>query len=160
MIIDQLCFAACYAALHPRIATALRYLTTTALHRVPCGRHVIEGDACFVLVQEYQSKPVAEGFWEAHRRYTDIQVIIAGAERIGYAPVSRLRLEREDPEKDLAVYSGDGDFLELHAGDFMILGPRDGHMPGLLIEAPALVRKAVVKVEVPDGEWERLSVTQ
>ncbi len=149
MILDQLGNAACYGALHPRIATALRYLTTTELHRVPCGRHEIEGETCFVLVQEYQSKPVAEGFWEAHRRYTDIQVIIAGSERIGYAPVSRLHLEREAPEKDLSVYSGDGDFLVLQAGDFMILGPQDGHMPGLLIDEPALVRKAVVKVEVP-----------
>jgi beta-galactosidase beta subunit len=43
--------------------------------------------------------------------------------------------------------SGDGDFLTVSQGTFMLLMPEDGHMPGIAADAPALVKKAVVKIE-------------
>ncbi|MBK7541977.1 MAG: YhcH/YjgK/YiaL family protein [Candidatus Competibacteraceae bacterium] len=48
----------------------------TDLNALAEGRHELAGDALFALVQDYHTKPQSEGFWEAHRRYTDLQFIV------------------------------------------------------------------------------------
>ncbi len=48
----------------------------------------------------------------------------------------------------LLSFSGEGDFLALGPGDFMLLFPEDAHMPRIAVGAPAPVRKVVVKIAV------------
>jgi beta-galactosidase beta subunit len=36
----------------------------------------------------------------------------------------------------------------LQSGDFMLLWPEDGHMPGIAVESPVYVKKAVVKISL------------
>ena len=114
------------------------------------GRHELDGDKVFALVQQYQTKPLAEGKWEAHRKYIDVQYVAAGVEKIGWAPVSRLKVtELYDETKDVAFYTGKGDFVTVPAGWFVILFPEDAHMPSIAVDAPSPVTKVVVKVKVP-----------
>ena len=98
---------------------------------------------------QYDTLERAQGAWEAHRRYIDLQYVVAGRERIGYAQASRMTPGAYDRERDLLPLAGDGDFLTLGAGDFMLLFPDDAHMPRIAVAAPAPVRKVVVKIEVP-----------
>jgi biofilm protein TabA len=51
-------------------------------------------------------------------------------------------------DRDFVPLAGDGDFLTLTAGDFMLLFPEDGHMPGIAVGAPRPVTKAVFKIGV------------
>jgi biofilm protein TabA len=50
--------------------------------------------------------PFAECDPESHRDYADIQIMISGAERFGYTPLTRTRFAGApyDPEKDVAFY--------------------------------------------------------
>jgi YhcH/YjgK/YiaL family protein len=146
MIIDQSENASQYYGLGTRIEAALRYLQDTDLANVEEGRYEIDGDAVFALVQEYDSKPKAEGFWEAHRKYLDVQYVSAGAEHMGYAPTANLLAGAYEEATDFMKLEGDGEFFQLRAGSFCILAPQDAHMPGMAIDQPKPVKKVVVKV--------------
>lgn len=146
MIADTIRNADLYRGLSPRIALALDALRTTDLQRVPDGTLEIDGTRVFAIIQHYDSLPPAQGAWEAHRRHIDLQYLLAGTERIGYAHVGRLTPGAYDPARDLLSLSGEGDFLTLAPGDFMLLFPEDAHMPRLAAGAPAPVWKVVVKI--------------
>jgi YhcH/YjgK/YiaL family protein len=102
----------------------------------------------FALVQRYVTKPPAEGRWEAHRRYIDLQFVAAGQERIGYTHISRLTADPYDPERDLTWLSGPGDLVTVPGGSFMLLWPQDAHMPGISVDRPEPVTKMVIKIAV------------
>lgn len=148
MIIDDLKNRQQYYGLGGRFERALRYLAETDLAGLAPGRYAIEGDDVYAMVQEYRSKPRAEGFWEAHRKYADVQCVVSGAEHMGYAPVDRLKAGPYDGDKDFLKAEGEGVFLELRAGSFIILLPQDAHMPSMAIDGPAPMKKVVVKVRV------------
>lgn len=146
MIADHIANAERYAVLGSLFKQAFDFLRNQNLDALADGRHDLAGDSLFALVQGYDTKPQSEGFWEAHRRYIDLQFIVRGVERIGYAPLHRMRLESYDESRDLAVLDGDGDFLTLTDGCFLLLWPEDVHMPGLQAAQSAPVRKIVFKI--------------
>ena len=76
----------------------------------------------------------------------DVQLVVAGVERMGYANIGEMR-EREpyDPARDAAFFEPGGEFVTIRAGTFAILGPEDVHSPGHAAGEPSLVRKIVVK---------------
>lgn len=147
MIVDHIGNAARYAAFGPLFERAFAFLREEDIETLPTRRHEILGDRLFALVQQYPTKPLDQGFWEAHRRYIDLQFIVRGRERIGYAPLSRMTLESHDEARDLSLLAGEGELLTLHGGSFMLLWPDDAHMPGLQVGAGAEeVRKVVFKI--------------
>lgn len=113
------------------------------------------GDGVFALEQAYKAKPRAEGRWESHYLYIDVQVIVTGDELMEVTEVSRLTIAEDNtPAKDLLFYApyADGSVLRMRAGEAAIFYPADAHKPSLTSGAPevsgALVRKTVVKVPV------------
>ena len=148
MIIDRISNAQLYEHLSPRIKRAFDYLRRTDLASLSPGRHDIDGDRLYVMLSQYETKPKPQGTWEAHRRYIDLQVVVQGTEQIGYSHVSRLAPGAYEADRDFVPLAGDGDFLTLTAGDFMLLFPEDGHMPGIAVGAPSSVKKAVFKIGV------------
>lgn len=148
MIADTLSNAHLYENLSPRIALAFDYLRGTDLARAPVGTCEIDGRRVYAMIQEYATLPRRQGTWEAHRRYIDLQYVVSGSERIGYARLGRLRPGVYDPAKDVVPLAGTGDFLLLGPGGFMLLFPEDAHMPRIAAREPAPVRKVVVKIAV------------
>ena len=150
MITDTIENAAGYMNLSPRIATALKFLTRTDLADLEPAKHVIDGDRIFAIIQDYTTKPREQCFWESHRKYTDVQFIQSGVEAIGWSPIQRMKIIKPyDAEKDLLVFDGDGQTIELTAGQFAIFMPHDSHMPCLAASTGSqIVRKIVVKVAV------------
>lgn len=149
MVIDELQNAELYFGMHEGLAAGLKFLKRTDLAGLAPGRHDIDGDRLFALVMEYDTKPREKAFWEAHRKYYDIQYVLSGEERMGFAPLSHLAAEPYDEAKDFVPAEGDGDFLLVREGSFAIFGPHDAHMPSLHPGArPHPVRKVVVKVAV------------
>src|SRR4051794_4404145 len=103
MIADTLTQHSRYASLAPRFAAAFAFLRHLLTDK-PLGRHDIDGDECFALVQSYTTKPIAEAKFEAHRKYIDIQFIQSGQETLLWAPVAGLAETRAyDGEKDFAL---------------------------------------------------------
>ena len=132
MILDTLENAALYGELGPGFDLAFDYLRSDRPTADPIGRHELDGDRVFVNVERYTSKPADRGRWEAHRCYADVQCVVSGCERIGYAPLGTLAVEQAyDEGSDVAFYKGEGSLVVLEAGMFALFWPGDGHMPGL-----------------------------
>ena len=110
------------------------------------------GDGIFGMAQAYYTKPRAEGKIESHRKYIDVQMMIAGAETMETADIARLQV-REDltPEKDLIFYHDAREMSVLRldaAGVTAVYFPVDAHRGGITDGPPTLARKIVVKVPV------------
>ena len=105
----------------------------------------------FALDQVYVPRLRPDGFFESHRKYIDVQVIVAGEELMEVQDISRLVVsEPYLAERDLIKYADSADtaVLKMRAGDVAIFFPEDGHMPSLRWRTADLVRKTVVKVPV------------
>lgn len=153
MIFDRLEHAAMYHGLGPTLRDAFDFLRNTDISRLPEGKHVIDGERLFAIVQQYHPKPVEEAAWEAHRRYIDVQYVAKGVERIGYAALrDSLKVTQPyDAEQDIIFFDAHGDLFEVAAGAFAIFMPQDLHAPCLISSASvgvADVRKVVVKCRV------------
>ena len=151
MILDSLTRAAAYRSLGPRLAAGLDYLAGFD-PETPIGRHLIDGEDLFAVVQEYETSTSSEKRFESHLRYIDIQYIVAGKERMLHAPADALKVDTPyHDEKDVAYYhdpEASSSILVL-PGHFAIFFPADGHKPGLMAGGRDAVRKVVVKVRVP-----------
>lgn len=149
MVHDHLSHASEYFNLSRGIRTALEYLAHTNLGLLAEGRHDVDGDRVFALVSDYQTRRPEDTFWEAHRQHVDVQFVVHGCERIGYANLDRFEVEPYDAERDLTVARGAaGGHVAVGTGEFVILFPNDVHMPGLQVHGPEAVRKVVVKVRI------------
>jgi YhcH/YjgK/YiaL family protein len=148
MIFDTLDNLARYDGLGHNLPRALKFLSETDLTTLPIGRTEIHGDDLFAMVQEYATKPSEQGKWEAHRKYIDIQYVISGTERMGFANLRAMQIEEYISEKDFQALSGTGSFVDVFAGSFVIFFPEDGHMPCLCVDDPRQVRKVVLKVKI------------
>ena len=146
----------------PRFAAAFAYVSDlleagsaawARLSRIAVGvteRIELTGGA-FALEQVYQPKPRPEGFFESHRKYIDVQVVVSGAELMELADISRLVVsEAYNPERDFIKYADitGAAVLRMGPGDAAIFFPNDGHMPSLHWRGTGLVRKTVGKVPV------------
>jgi YhcH/YjgK/YiaL family protein len=147
MIIDTLANASYYSKLGNKIKSALNFLQANNISKLSIGRHDIDGDTIFALVQTYETKPQCEGKWEAHRKYIDVQYVAQGQEKIGYANLDGLTITQEySEENDVLFLEGKGDLLSVPSGTFAIFTPQDAHMPCLNFETKSPVKKVVIKI--------------
>ncbi len=147
MIFDHLSNAELYQGMRPLFVRALKFLRETELAKIPLGRHEIDGDSLYVLAQEYEPKPQAEGLWEGHQKYWDVHTVASGTERLGFANSAEMTIDKPyEEEKEVAFFKGEGNFLVLRPGLFALMTTNDAHMPGVAPERAQRVRKIVVKV--------------
>lgn len=148
MIIDRIENARLYNTVHAAFERAFDYIHQINVDSIAAGRYEIDGGNMYALVQQYNTKLKEQGFWEAHRRYIDLQYVVQGSEGMGYANIHHLRQGEYDKSMDFLPLYGEGDLVTLHSGSFVLLLPEDAHMPGMAIGSPALVKKIVVKIAV------------
>lgn len=154
MIVDVLSHASLYHVLGPRFIQAFDYLVQTDFSKLAHGRYDVQGDDVFAMVQGYETRPFTlQNKWESHRTYADIQLMLAGEERMGYAQLDQLEIcDPYDPARDFAFYLPKSDawydLAKVRAGGFMIFLPTDAHLPGQAVDAPTRVEKVVMKVRV------------
>lgn len=109
------------------------------------------GDGECVNVMSYDTKPRSQKEYEAHEEYVDIQCVIAGQEYLEVAPVQNLEVTKAfDAADDYALYSNNvtGEAFLMMLGRFALVLPADAHMPGVCVDAPQAVKKAVFKIKV------------
>jgi len=149
MIIDQIKNVSTYEGLSDNFKKAFDFLTSKDLKNMEVGRYEIDGENVFVLIQEYEPKEEKDGKCEAHKKYADIQFIISGIEKMGYAPVEGMEIiDPYNEVKDRYFVKWAGDFNTYTDGMFAIFFPQDAHMPGIKVEQNSKVKKAVVKVKI------------
>lgn len=103
------------------------------------------------IISEYETKPINEFGFEAHKQHIDIQGLLLGEERVACMPIEKLKETKAyNKEEDAAFYSTDEQPQEMVIGNgyFAIFYPQDGHMPQLCVKVPNKVKKVVVKVKI------------
>lgn len=117
----------------------------------PDGRIEIDGEAMFGVVNSYTTKSPEDASFEAHRKYIDVQILLAGEERIDVTQQTDLPvLQPYDEDADVMFYASPRACVSvpLKPGEFVVLFPHDTHRPGVTLNAPSDVRKLVVKIRV------------
>ncbi|MBI1936710.1 MAG: YhcH/YjgK/YiaL family protein [Ignavibacteriales bacterium] len=149
MIFDTLKHASIYFSFGEKVKSAFTYLMNTNFDNLEPGKYEIDGEDVFAIVQQYDTKPLSSGKWEAHKKYLDIQYVVTGKERMGYSNSQKMIVTEEyNEEKDIMFLKGEGNFLSVEAGSFAVFFPTDIHMPGIAINLSTSVKKVVVKVKV------------
>src|ERR1700761_3230360 len=122
-----------YKLISPNFDKAIQYVLATDFSGLDTGKYPIDGDNIFAIINEYTTRPVSECDPESHRDYADIQIMIIGAERFGYTPLTtQMPTTAYNADKDFALYTiadEDLNYITLHPGQFIIFFPTDIHQP-------------------------------
>lgn len=150
MIVANIQNKAEYYGIHPELDKALDCLTPEFLEQAATKKTLLDGENLFVTKFHLETVPEEETFFEAHRKYLDIQVVIRGQERVQIAHPSTLTLtEHRD---DFYGYTGTGEqTVVLRPGNFLIVFPGDAHRLKMPVEAPGeQFTRVVFKIKVYD----------
>ena len=148
MIIDKIENAKLYSGINSKIGQAFDYINKTDLSQIPLGKHEIDSDEVFALVQEYETKDKDESKFEGHHKYIDLQYIVSGNECIGITTLTNQIPVETNDENDYDLYELDSDLIKFDSGMFMIFFPDDLHMPGINLNQVSKIRKIVIKIKV------------
>jgi YhcH/YjgK/YiaL family protein len=106
----------------------------------------------FVIEQAYPTRLRADGFFESHQKFIDVQAIFEGEELMEVADIGRMTVKQPyNDKRDLIIYedSTESSLLRVYPGQCTVFFPNDVHMPTLRVRADAVnVRKCVVKIPV------------
>jgi len=147
MILDKLSAANAYRGIHPRLDGVLDRLNEAFLATVGPKTMELEGDKLYVTRFTYETLPREETFFEAHKRYLDVHLMVQGEERVELASPGGLTMfEHQD---DFYAYRGEAEqSLVLRPGSFLVVFPEDAHRIKIQVNGPATVSKVVFKVLV------------
>jgi YhcH/YjgK/YiaL family protein len=152
MIVAALRDVESQAALTPGLRRAVAFLRRADVAGLPDGRLDIDADRVFALVQRYETVAEDAPRFEGHRRYIDVQYLVAGEEVVGWAPAARMAVTAPYDAAQEACFgtvaAGDWSRVLLRAGEVAVLHPEDAHAPKLAAGRPSPVHKIVVKVSL------------
>ena len=149
MVADRLENFGLYESLNPGFKAAGEFLKEYFASPKENGGYEL-GNGVKANVSTYETKPVEGRLYEAHREFIDIQCVVNGAERIGYALTDSLEVKEPFKEGgDIAFFDGNCfAWHDLWSKDFLILWPQDAHLPCAPVDEVAEVTKIVIKVPV------------
>ena len=149
MIFAKLTDAADYRGIHPRLDRVIDCLNEEFLHQVGTQTQKLEDDLLYVTRFDYETIPLEEAFFEAHKKYLDVHLIMSGAERVDISHPDVLTLF--DHKDDFYAYQGEAEqTLLLTPGSFLVVFPGDAHRIKVQVRGPENVSKVVFKLLVND----------
>ena len=142
--------APAYRGIHPNLDLALERITPEFLASVGSERVDIVGDV-YATRFTYETIPAEESFFEAHRKYLDIHIMVSGSEGVEIAPPEALTEFDRTEASDFYAYRGEGHYkFVLSPGDFLVVFPGDAHRIKMRLDGPETVSKVVFKVKIYD----------
>ena len=140
-----------YRGIHPNLDLALERLTEEFLASVGSERVEIKGGEVYATRFTYETVPETESFFEAHRKYLDIHIMVEGSEGVEIAPPGELTEFDRVEANDFYAYRGPAHYrLALDPGNFLVVFPNDAHRIKMELERPERVSKVVFKVRILD----------
>jgi len=143
-------FAESYYKLKDRWNKAFRFLSEQDPSDLEPGRYDIDGDNLYATISDYMSKDPDSAYFEAHRKYIDIQYVINGKELIGIAPLKKAErvITPYDTGKDIEFMTvRDAKYFKATPDVFFVFFPDDAHKPGLKDGTSSPVKKLVIKLK-------------
>ena len=150
MIVANLRNKSEYYGIHPELDKALDCLTPEFLEKVPTEKQLLDGEDLFVTKFHLETVPMEQTFFEAHRKYLDIQVVTEGRERVDIAHPDSLTLTEN--KGDFYGYTGQAEqSVILKPGNFLVVFPGDAHRLRIPVEQPGeAFTRVVFKIKVYD----------
>lgn len=138
-----------YSNLDENILTCFEYAKKNSLVDFEKGSYSIDGDDIFVNIVGYETCEKEDRFWEAHRKYIDIHLLLEGNEKIALNFIENLEQKEYEEKGDFLALDGNpNSYVELKKGDFLVCYPEDAHMTALKVNEKEDVKKAIFKVIV------------
>lgn len=137
------------AGLHPVLQEALTLALATRPQEKTPGSYALQGDNIFMNVMQFATQQAEQKKAELHQQYIDIQVLLAGEERIlfGIAGSARQCEEMHVAEDyQLCGQIADAQAIVLKPGMFAIFMPGEPHKPGCVVARCGEIKKVVIKV--------------
>lgn len=140
--------ALAYRGIHPNLDLALEHITPEFLASLRDNQRVeLKGDLVYCTRFTYETIPQEESFFEAHRRYLDIHIMVEGEERVDMNRLEDLNLTDAQEGNDFYAYQGESwHSTVLKPGEFLVVFPGDAHRIKVQVDGPKTVSKAVFKV--------------
>ena len=140
--------ALAYRGIHPNLDLALEHITPEFLASLRDNQRVeLKGDLVYCTRFTYETIPQEESFFEAHRRYLDIHIMVEGEERVDMNRPEDLTLTDAQDGNDFYAYQGESwHSTVLKPGEFLVVFPGDAHRIKVQVDGPKTVSKAVFKV--------------
>ena len=148
MILATLAEAERYSAQHPLFPRAFGFLRSTNLQVLAPGKHTVDGERIFAIVESCNGRTRAEAKLECHRRYIDIQLVLDGIDEMGWKPVAECvdPATDYDAARDIRFFNDTpSSWIATPPGSFCLFFPDDAHAP---LVSDGLIRKVVLKIAV------------
>lgn len=148
MILDVLEQSDRYVALHEGFSQAFSFLRRADLKELPDGKYELDGDRVYAMVATEPGRKKEEALLEAHEKYIDIQLVLAGVDKMGWKSMVTCTQPSGpyEPDSDVRFFTDAPDaWIATQPGAFVIFFPDDGHMP---LISSGEIRKVVVKIAV------------
>jgi YhcH/YjgK/YiaL family protein len=124
-----------------------KFLGDPKLATLAPGKYVIDGDNAYATIAEGAPKKLEDVKWESHRKYIDLQYVVAGKVKIGVAPVSSATVTMPyDETKDIANYTAEGTFFTATPEAFFLFFPQNAHRPDIKVDGYDTLKKLVIKI--------------
>ena len=150
MIFGNIEDKAVYEFLPENLKQCFDYFSKHDMAALDKGSYPIDGKNFFVNIENYTTVQRADRFWEAHRKYIDVHMMIDGTETIDTAFLSHMKVISYDEAHDFAKAEGtaDASVKLTRKGDFLICWPQDVHRTATICDAPCKLKKAIFKVKL------------
>jgi len=148
MILDILENARHYVALNKGFAKAFDFLLRPDLKKLPVGKYKIDGERIYAIVSKEHGRRKEDAFLETHDKYIDIQMVLAGTDKMGWKPKALCKqpTRKYDKKTDEQLFADKPDaWISTKKGAFVIFFPEDAHMP---LISSGQIHKVVVKIAV------------
>lgn len=148
-------------AFSPPIRYAMERLQQLDFGNLLPGKYEIDGDRIFYIVSESITQDRQGLKAESHQSYMDIQYIVEGEEKIGFARLTDEQSATDDllESSDALLYESLHNEMELllQAGNYVMFYPADIHRPGCKVKEAAPLKKIVFKIKLDEGHIDKRS---
>jgi YhcH/YjgK/YiaL family protein len=113
------------------------------------GCHEIDAKRIFVNIVEYETVKPEDRFWEAHREYLDVHLMLEGTERIDLNFIQNMDVKEYAAKDDFLSMDGEKNAsVILKPGDFLVCYPTDAHRTAVAADKQENIKKAIFKVKI------------
>ncbi|MDY3001595.1 YhcH/YjgK/YiaL family protein [Romboutsia timonensis] len=136
-----------YSNLDKDLLTCFEYAKNNELVSFEKGSYEIDGKDIFVNIVGYDTCENEDRFWEAHKKYIDVHLMLDGRERIDLNFIENLTQKEYEEEGDFLSLDGEpNSHVALSKDDFLVCYPEDAHMTALKVVEKENIKKAIFKV--------------
>jgi biofilm protein TabA len=127
-------------------------IDNTDFSKMEDGTYIMDNGLFYILSTYNTASGLRDKPAEAHRKNIDLQYLIYGEEKAGYADIRNPKKSQQiyDEKNDIELFSriDNESFITLKKGMYAVFFPQDVHRPGISIDGTRGVRKAIFKLPV------------